>query len=279
MTSSHRHSTTGKAVPAGDTDARLDALEAKVSALTLAYSTFAESVLGRLAKLEPPVIVPAPTPSLPAGAVVLKPGDDVKAACVDGATVVLRGGTYPLSFGSGYRAYPKGLTIMGYPDEAVVIDGGGQDPHFLYLDGGSVTLTGVGLRRFSPRNSGILAVKSGTLVLTDCTIAGDVASSDTTSHGVYVLGTGRAQLYDCQVVDVPGAAVQTYSTTGGTPTAFIDGGRLTARYYPILCWNGSVSAKATLDGSTLGDVRRNTGATFTDRGCTGTGPNGSVRVI
>lgn len=47
MTSSHRHSTTGKAVVAGDTDTRLDAIEA------------------RLAKLEAPVPVPTPVPVPP----------------------------------------------------------------------------------------------------------------------------------------------------------------------------------------------------------------------
>jgi hypothetical protein len=269
MSSTHRHSTTGKAVLAGDTDTRLDDHEKRIAALEKAVEA-----------LQAPA-TPIPTPTLPAGAVVLRPGDDVKAACINGATVVLRGGTYSFGFGSTYRWFPNGLTLMAYPGELATIDGTGLDPHFLYLDGGTVTLDGLHLKRFSPSNSGILAVKGGTLRLRSVWIEGDTAKTDTTSHGVYVTANGRAELTHTFIEDIPGAAVQTYNNAGitGTPTAVIDGGSLHARYYPILCWTGSVSAKTALSGSILGDVRQNTGATFTDRGCTGTGPGGAVRVV
>lgn len=245
----------GAAVPP-DLSARVSALEAAVAAL------------------QPP----APLP-VPAGRAVY-PGEDVPALVAAGArALLLRGGVHRFAFGASER-HEAGVSLLPYPGEPVAVDGTGLDQHFLYLGpGASWTLGAIALRGFAPANSGIVAVGDDCSLVTlpGFSITGPGARGDSTSHGVYLHGTGSALLDRPAIAGVPGAAVQAYR---GAPVLNVVGGRLGGVYTSALVYSGAARFEGTAftEAAAAWDVRAS-GARPVLSGCTGTGPSGAVRLF
>src|SRR5581483_11839811 len=104
------------------------------------------------------------------------------------------------------------VTIRGYAGETVVISAPAGEGHFAYIAGSGWRIQDVTLRNFQPTNSGVVAFFNGSnntlsnVVFDNCTTSGD-----TTSHCIYVAGSGGGHLISgCTVLRAAGAGVQFY---------------------------------------------------------------------
>lgn len=160
MTSSHKHSTTGKAVAAGDVDARLAALEAKAHT--------------HAAPVEPP------------NGTTITAGTDLKAAIAAATgTLILRGGTYLVP---SMIVTSRAFDLVAYPGETPVLTSSTR-PDFLYFRGGPNLVRGLAFKA----GGGTYDDSMGSALL-----EADTGCHDLTVDGCTFLGhagmSGRQQL-------------------------------------------------------------------------------------